>query len=103
HACVSSLLRPAFPTRRSSDLERPPRGADADRLADSAAGLQTVLQGNALIEYELRESPTAARLRGAARDLSEREFREAFALLRAVDRKSTRLNSSHVKISYAVF
>src|SRR5436309_6110121 len=30
-------------------------------------------------------------------------FREAVSALHDVDRKSTRLNSSHVKISYAVF
>src|SRR5690606_41651573 len=32
-----------------------------------------------------------------------REFKESIAGVDAVDRKSTRLNSSHVKSSYAVF
>src|SRR5690606_39793520 len=39
---------------------------------------------------------------GAARARRRRSAR-AFAVLEPLDRKSTRLNSSHVKISYAVF
>src|SRR5690349_23343506 len=45
----------------------------------------------------------------SARDLAEHAAAVAlvavgtWALLRALDRKSTRLNSSHVEISYAVF
>src|SRR5690606_39341597 len=35
--------------------------------------------------------------------IPEREFRETVAEFTELDRKSTRLNSSHVKISYAVF
>src|SRR5690606_40449063 len=57
-----------------------------------------------------RLSGTIDRLRGRGR-LTEENIREAtrevrIALLEAdvaLDRKSTRLNSSHVKISYAVF
>src|SRR5256885_6488931 len=42
-------------------------------------------------------------LRPARRDLLRAQARRAVALARAADRKSTRLNSSHLVISYAVF
>src|SRR5690554_6955567 len=49
-------------------------------------------------QYEPFEENPMLGFRGASRYVSE-EFRECFA----IDRKSTRLNSSHVRISYAVF
>src|SRR2546422_4010206 len=60
-----------FPTRRSSDLTRPPGGAGGDAIAPDAVLLHT------------------ERIDGEHRG--------------AADRKSTRLNSSHGYISYAVF
>src|SRR5204862_8301671 len=42
-------------------------------------------------------------LRGALRVTSKQGVLDVPALLRGQDRKSTRLNSSHVEISYAVF
>src|SRR5690625_7149127 len=72
---------PSFPTRRSSDLEPQVRGrtlvtdvADADLLQVPAPATQQLEQA-------------LAHLGGHTRG----------------DRKSTRLNSSHVAISYAVF
>jgi hypothetical protein len=44
-----------------------------------------VLRPEALLEYELRESPLASRLRTAAEDLSEQQYRDAFAVLRSID------------------
>src|SRR2546430_3401386 len=41
--------------------------------------------------------------RGTAEDLTSEVFYKALANLRSLDRKSTRLNSSHSQISYAVF
>src|SRR5205807_7877096 len=38
-----------------------------------------------------------------ARDKDDRKYREQEALNEILDRKSTRLNSSHLVISYAVF
>src|SRR5207302_9591253 len=93
--CTLSLSRSghhrdlhSFPTRRSSDLGDTPevieavswlgRGALAEKQADRA----------------VRYAVEAQRLVG------KRSPDEA---LRFKDRKSTRLNSSHVKISYAVF
>src|SRR5690606_41671703 len=65
----------SFPTRRSSDLQQP-----ADR------------SGHVQDEEGGRHRP-----RASAKNVLNRRDR------RNPDRKSTRLNSSHVKISYAVF
>src|SRR5690606_41955382 len=87
----------SFPTRRSSDLPRLPpfpRGRGGDRPP--------------------RRAPLpASRSSGAHADLQPRNPqllrhpplrpRPACPLESRQDRKSTRLNSSHVKISYAVF
>src|SRR3712207_7141567 len=53
-----------------------------------------------LDQVEEREAPAEVRLRD--RD-DEAEVRLDHLRLRAQDRKSTRLNSSHANISYAVF
>src|SRR5690606_39851632 len=82
-----------FPTRRSSDLGVP--GAVAGRDPDPPdrdALPQSRLDGRGGIDPRLPH-----RRRGAADGLRQDH---AFA---AEDRKSTRLNSSHVKTSYAVF
>src|SRR5690606_42166263 len=76
----------SFPTRRSSDLPRPARG----RVPAGPA--LPVVDGDPP-SVELPQRPVHRnRAESQARgDLLER------------DRKSTRLNSSHVKTSYAVF
>src|SRR5690242_21530591 len=79
----------SFPTRRSSDL-RSPAHALARRRAGRARRLRT--SGARAL------SRAAAARREAARQGADRKIR----LLRG-DRKSTRLNSSHMSISYAVF
>src|SRR5688500_19978902 len=73
---------PLFPTRRSSDLNRLPRGPQFFN------------------HLRLRER-RVIRVRAIGRD-----HRHALAVQidePMVDRKSTRLNSSHLVISYAVF
>src|SRR5690606_39699372 len=89
----------SFPTRRSSDLdraelERPTRDllalgerAQLDRVG-AVDGTRTVAGGT------VPDEVLAARL-----DVRELDLLD----LEAGDRKSTRLNSSHVKSSYAVF
>src|SRR5690606_41697943 len=80
---------PSFPTRRSSDLSESaysgltPRG----KLRASPRS------GPAVSRYEPRPASTK-------QPCAPVSFT---ALVRPQDRKSTRLNSSHVKISYAVF
>src|SRR5207302_10970516 len=73
----------SFPTRRSSDL----------RVAEAIAELQRAIAG---AEDPLERARLQVHLAQA--------HMEPRALERILgDRKSTRLNSSHVKISYAVF
>src|SRR5207302_10840226 len=100
HRCLCSLH--SFPTRRSSDL------LAADLLVSPRSrGTNTPLKiyqylrsGRATVATRLLThtqvlSDETAILTGA----TAREFADGVL----ADRKSTRLNSSHVKISYAVF
>src|SRR5690606_41439260 len=82
------LVPPSSPTRRSSDLRCGP-GDDRVRVLD-VAGLAVHAVGGVDLQALL-----AVRFH----DLVHACGAEALA----GDRKSTRLNSSHVKISYAVF
>src|SRR5690606_41802782 len=79
---------PSFPTRRSSDLAHVPTaqtlGHRVDRDDDTGGD---------------RDDAGAERQRPRSKYGPRRLHR----VQRSQDRKSTRLNSSHVKISYAVF
>src|SRR5690606_42050299 len=93
------VLHP-FPTRRSSDLAQSSgrRAVAAKRPPDDIdRRLINALQG----EFPLTETPFADI--GAVLGLAEAEVIARLQSLLDEDRKSTRLNSSHVKISYAVF
>src|SRR5690606_40239323 len=82
----------SFPTRRSSDLLAGSRTRSRRAIqqhAPSRRAIQRHLDGQA-----------AARRRYAASRARPLSIHRGAA---AADRKSTRLNSSHVKISYAVF
>src|SRR5699024_12259453 len=79
----------SFPTRRSSDLEIVP-ALRPSRVSGAGTGPCAFLSGAAAQRPRLRAEP---------RDREE----GLVADRRAADRKSTRLNSSHVSISYAVF
>src|SRR5690606_41886909 len=93
---------PSFPTRRSSDLKiRTVKGTD------DFAMLYEVLSRRAKRGLESGDLPDLFVIDGGKGQLGS-----AAAALRdagverdivSLDRKSTRLNSSHVKISYAVF
>src|SRR5262245_63810546 len=92
--CVGHRDLPSFPTRRSSDLDGAP---DAAHEADDAvvlAGLRPVRDRHEvddLADAVGREEP-------CQEDVGVRQVH-----LAPPDRKSTRLNSSHLGISYAVF
>src|SRR5205085_12419648 len=86
---------PSFPTRRSSDL-----AVDGAALAANGLPVEAVLQAL---------SANDARIPGGHVSVGDRRFSvsthsdwQSEADLRE-DRKSTRLNSSHSQISYAVF
>src|SRR5688500_19825661 len=82
---------PSFPTRRSSDLRRNEHGRPGPRQPHCALGAD-----RGVISETVRAGGGANRAsRHAARLVLERKKRR--------DRKSTRLNSSHLVISYAVF
>src|SRR5690606_40349804 len=80
----------SFPTRRSSDLRCPRSASETRRRRHRALSAR---RGNRAVSFfrSLIRPPPQVLLRGRARRTHHR------------DRKSTRLNSSHVKISYAVF
>src|SRR5690606_39652260 len=95
--------RHSFPTRRSSDLELEAQGADIIGASLSSAGRYLQLSAHDL--------PASIAERGVNRErcvesdeifyVDARGVRVCWLVPRE-DRKSTRLNSSHVKISYAV-
>src|SRR5207245_11661182 len=93
----SAQSPPSFPTRRSSDLptrdERQLQPLLHEPVLQNAeAGQCRAIPGVAgVIEFDSVEA-----LRNAGQDFLRR-------LVRQRDRKSTRLNSSHGRISYAVF
>src|SRR5690606_40281878 len=84
--CYLRILH-SFPTRRSSDL------------IDGNGSAGTVAARDAGTGAGRRAGPEPAAAGDPAAGLS----RAAAAYRQRADRKSTRLNSSHVKISYAVF
>src|SRR5207302_9082429 len=94
---------PAFPTRRSSDL-----GTSLERMARSSAPVFFKPQAVAAKRNPRGKeaSEGACFINGTSVCLARRS-RKGPPILRnrseGGDRKSTRLNSSHVKISYAVF
>src|SRR5207302_6478917 len=90
---------PSFPTRRSSDLALLGRflfsGEDAEKPLEGLSGgerrrLSLAILVQSAANVLVLDEPTNHL------DIGSREALEE-------DRKSTRLNSSHVKISYAVF
>src|SRR5690606_39282460 len=81
---------PSFPTRRSSDL-------GSITIAEALAQRPEDIEEERELDRELE------RKLEAATDPAETGQDAAEAVHDERDRKSTRLNSSHVKISYAVF
>src|SRR5207302_8856970 len=88
----------SFPTRRSSDLEIAlvqdvPRTATVRPLTDCS-----------LLALDRDEFIAAVTGHAPSREAADAVISTRLGTLRAgADRKSTRLNSSHVKTSYAVF
>src|SRR5690606_42065307 len=83
----------SFPTRRSSDLE--------DRLGARGDG---AVEGRRVLGVGPHHVPAEALERIVELvDRAAIQLAGGDELVARLDRKSTRLNSSHVKISYAVF
>src|SRR5437763_4066391 len=84
----------SFPTRRSSDLGKEPEVSPSSRLIKNPRFLPAVATDRYLIKGSAEDH-------GSERGLPT--IRPLVATSAFVDRKSTRLNSSHRCISYAVF
>src|SRR5699024_11926839 len=101
--CASSAVHHSFPTRRSSDLAAVDAFLARIEAQDHKLGAFTEVYAEdarlaaAAADQARRAGHALGPLHGvpiALKDLIEIEGR--------IDRKSTRLNSSHVSISYAV-
>src|SRR5690606_40898173 len=87
------LHLPSFPTRRSSDL------MDMFQHALDRVDIQNHSWGNA---FPTLSRPSAMEAVAISNAIENGRGGRGVLIVRS-DRKSTRLNSSHVKISYAVF
>src|SRR5688572_31764909 len=85
-----------FPTRRSSDLDL------ADRIGVMSYG-RLIEVGTPRDLYMRPQTEFVASFLGTANILLGNTEKERIQIGPHVDRKSTRLNSSHSQISYAVF
>src|SRR5690606_40003656 len=94
---VMSRYLHSFPTRRSSDLVGGIAGV-------SVVVLAVLSLGSSLFPKYMKWSPANAQSQ-ASDYLLTGVWQDSLTLMifTSLDRKSTRLNSSHVKISYAVF
>src|SRR5205085_10212835 len=88
---------PSFPTRRSSDLLK----VFTDEWTGTTFG--TLYTDNLIIKMQRVGTPGVSDVRWMARPMPRTEQVVTRNPLGEVDRKSTRLNSSHSQISYAVF
>src|SRR5690606_40742627 len=92
----------AFPTRRSSDLAKAGNVVLHDEHGDAVIDLDTVMPGTVLADVgELVRSATRSGGEDAGHPVEGLRSRVGAVVSGFQDRKSTRLNSSHVKISYA--
>src|SRR5690606_41318981 len=89
----------SFPTRRSSDLFK--------KITDSIAEEKQVAENkNAFIKYNVekeRNNTVEAQLNHKEEKAQKLLYMSLGIFASTLDRKSTRLTSSHVKLSYAVF
>src|SRR5690606_41569046 len=84
----------SFPTRRSSDLDDEPT-LYANYFQDLDIAINTL--------KSLVSSPISPQMKKADLAYASNNYENWLRYANTLDRKSTRLNSSHVKISYAVF
>src|SRR5690606_40797397 len=92
----------SFPTRRSSDL-----ADNAGQGGMLGVCIDPNFKKNKMVYWVFSESMGEGNVTAVAKgrlSSNEKSLENATVIYRATpDRKSTRLNSSHVKISYAVF
>src|SRR5699024_12792702 len=81
----------SVPTRRSSDLDRYGTDIFTEPTIKGKLGMNAMKAKRHMYDHIVYDST------------NEQKFAEQLDTNKDVDRKSTRLNSSHVSISYAVF
>src|SRR5207249_5550859 len=86
----------SFPTRRSSDLRRRLSVEERMALFVKVGEAVAYAHGNLVVHRDIKPSNVLVAGSGEVKLLD-------FGIAKVLDRKSTRLNSSHVSISYAVF
>src|SRR5204863_6451549 len=91
----------SFPTRRSSDLER--KVLVGDRIETDRVHRVGNVEQDAVSRARTRRQADFRKHRDVVAAIGRRGRLRAGPVIAARDRKSTRLNSSHVEISYAVF
>src|SRR5690606_41441361 len=101
YVCVTSLELASFPTRRSSGLARVVAEQPVQRRGETHGRLREPHADDGVRGVEIRVVQRHGT--GSAEGIDERSKRVTLGCPVPRDRKSTRLNSSHVKISYAVF
>src|SRR5438034_8056313 len=89
----------SFPTRRSSDLLSEASAANEQEFLEYAE----VYKQRQQLQHELEKIPADVPESGMLFDVRADEEAKFETAQRELDRKSTRLNSSHTVISYAVF
>src|SRR5690606_41762186 len=90
-----------FPTRRSSDLEAAPVAPEPEPVTQPKPEPEPKPEVKEEVKPDLE--PPQPKVDIALEQEKKRKEEERKQKLAQQDRKSTRLNSSHVKISYAVF
>src|SRR5699024_12731906 len=100
HSDVHHSLLCSFPTRRSSDLAVVADGMGGHQAGEIASDLavKTVRENYELTTEFTKISDSEKWIKTMIEKMNEDVYQFATG-----DRKSTRLNSSHVSISYAVF
>src|SRR5207253_4529867 len=94
---------PSFPTRRSSDLSENEANSHYNALQVDLNSQIKDLQLRVLYTYSRTIDSSTGGSSGDLANVSNPYAGWRFDLGPVEDRKSTRLNSSHVAISYAVF
>src|SRR5205807_8740383 len=98
--CDHSHLH-SFPTRRSSDLSRLCSPTVPDLLPERPA--EGLVQALPRVQNRVPRAVAQGGVVGRIGQLAQQAFPADRELVGRADRKSTRLNSSHLVISYAVF
>src|SRR5690606_39951400 len=93
----------SFPTRRSSDLIPTAALAQVEVLLDGASAQYGSDAIAGVLNLSLRENSSGGAITATLGTYKEGDGETGAVSGWVGDRKSTRLNSSHVKISYAVF